>query len=143
LARAHALIGFAKYLIGRSAETEAHVNEALRLSPRDCHAHRWFLWVALAKAQLNLDNEAIVWLRRSLDANRNHSIAHFLFAAVLARLGELEQARAALQEGLALDPSFTIRRYRDAANPFSDNPAFLAGRERTMKGLRLAGVPEG
>jgi tetratricopeptide (TPR) repeat protein len=51
LARAHALIGFAKYLIGRSAETEAHVNEALRLSPRDHHAHRWFLWVALAKAR--------------------------------------------------------------------------------------------
>jgi TolB-like protein/class 3 adenylate cyclase len=143
LAGAHARIGYAKYLIGRSAETEAHVNEALRLSPRDHLAHRWFLWVALAKAQLNLDNEAIVWLRRSLDANRNHSIAHFLFAAVLARLGELEQARAALQEGLALDPSFTIRRYRDATNSFSDNPAFLAGRERTMKGLRLAGVPEG
>jgi tetratricopeptide (TPR) repeat protein len=92
---------------------------------------------------LNLDNEAIVWLRRSLDANRNHSIAQFLFAAVLAHLGELEQARAALQEGLALDPSFTIRRYRDATNSFSDKPAFLTGRERTMKGLRLAGVPEG
>jgi tetratricopeptide (TPR) repeat protein len=143
LAGAHSLIGYAKYFIGRSAETEAHVNEALRLSPRDHFAHRWFLWVALAKAQLNLDNEAIVWLRRSLDANRNHSIAHFQLAAVLARLGELEQARAALEEGLALNPSFTIRRYRDVTSAFSDNPAFLAGRERAIEGMRIAGVPEG
>jgi len=142
LAGAHALIGYAKFLIGRSAETEAHVNEALRLSPRDHFAHRWFLWVAIAKAHLNLDNEAIIWVRRSLEANRNHSVAHFQLAAVLARLGELEQARAALQEGLALDPSFTIRRYRDATSVWSDNPTFLAGRERVIKGMRLAGVPE-
>ena len=34
-ATAHAFIGHAKYQLGRAAETEAHVNEALRLSPRD------------------------------------------------------------------------------------------------------------
>jgi hypothetical protein len=43
---------------------------------------------------------------------------------------------------LALDPSFTIRRLR-AANAWSGNPTFLAGRERQCEGLRLAGVPEG
>ena len=32
---AHAAIGMAKYMIGRGTETEAHVREALRLSPRD------------------------------------------------------------------------------------------------------------
>jgi TolB-like protein/Flp pilus assembly protein TadD len=144
LAGAHGLIGYAKYLIGRSAETEAHVNEALRLSPRDHFAHRWFLWIALAKVHLNLDDEAIIWLRRSLDANRNHSIAHFQLAAVLARHGELEQARAALQEGLALDPTFTVRRYLDGTNAWGlADPIYLAGRERAIKGMRLAGVPEG
>src|SRR5215831_6471344 len=51
-----------------------------------------------------------------LDANRNYSLAHFHLAATLARLGELSEARAAVQAGLALDPSFTIRRYRDATN---------------------------
>ena len=56
-------------------------------------------------------------------------------------LGELDEARAAVQAGLALDPSFTIRRYR--ANTPSDNPVYLAGRERVYEGMRLAGVPEG
>ena len=35
LADAHAFIGFGKIFIGRAEETEAHIVEALRLSPRD------------------------------------------------------------------------------------------------------------
>jgi tetratricopeptide (TPR) repeat protein len=143
LAPAHALIGGAKFFLGRGAETEAHINEALRLSPRDHFAHRWFLWVGVAKAHLNADDEAVLWLRRSLDANRNHSMAHFNLAAALARLGKLDEARAAVQAGLALDPSFTIRRFRDASNAPSDNATYRAGRVREIEGMRLAGVPEG
>jgi tetratricopeptide (TPR) repeat protein len=143
LARAHAIIGLGKYFLGRGKETEAHINEAFRLSPRDTLAHRWMAWVGIAKAQLGADAEAVVWLRRSLDANRNSSYAHFDLAAMLARLGELDEARAAVHAGLALDPNFTIRRYRDATNARSDNPTFRAGCERTIEGMRLAGVPEG
>ena len=142
-AGAHALFGHAKYLLGRGAETEAHINEALRLSPRDTTAHRWMAIVGMAKAQLNADIEAVVWLRRGLDANRNNSNAHFQLAAALARLGELDEARAEVQAGLALDPNFTIHRYRDATNARSDSPTFLAGRDRAIDGMRLAGVPEG
>jgi TolB-like protein len=139
---AHAVIGFAMYLLGRAAETEAHINEALRLSPRDTQAHRWMAWVGIAKVTLNADTEAVAWLRRSLEANRNYSVQHFYLAAVLVRLGEIDQARAAVQAGLALDPNFTICRFR-AGNAWSDNPAVLAGRERQCEGMRLAGVPEG
>ena len=138
---AHSLIGFAKLLLGRFAETEAHINEALRLSPRDTNAHRWIAWVGIAKVALNADTEAIAWLRRSVEANRNYSLQYFNLAAVLARLGEIEEARATAQAGLALDPTFSIRRYR-TSNAWSDNPAFLAGRERQCEGMRLAGVPE-
>ena len=143
LASAHAFIGTAKVLLGRGAETEPHINEAFRLSPRDTMAHRWLVWFGLAKAQLGADAEAVVWLRRGLDANRNYSVAHFALAAVLAGRGELDEARAAVQAGLALHPSFTIRRYRDAINARSDNPTFLAGRDRAIEGMHLAGVPEG
>src|SRR5262245_52525935 len=143
LAEAHGLIGMAKYFLGRGAETEAHINEAIRLSPRDILAYRWFMMVGLAKRQLNADAEAVVWLRRSLDTNRNYPMAHFGLAATLARLGELNEARAAAQAGLALDPSFTIRRYRDATNARSDNVIYLAERDRINEDMRLAGVPEG
>jgi tetratricopeptide (TPR) repeat protein len=133
LARAHALIGLAKLFLGRGEETEPHVNEAFRLSPRDTFAPEWLIYVGLAKAQLGADAEAVSWMRRGLDANRSYSIAHFFLGAALARLGELEQARTAIQAGLALDPDFTIHRFRTHA----------PRDERLIEGMRLAGVPEG
>jgi TolB-like protein len=41
LADAHAFIGYGKICVGRATETEAHIHEALRLSPRDGGVHRW------------------------------------------------------------------------------------------------------
>ena len=99
--------------------------------------------VGFAKAQLGADAEAVVWLRRGLDANRNSSLTQFDLASALAWLGELDEARAAVQAGLSLDPTFTIRRFRDATNARSNHPTFLAWRDRHIEGMRLAGVPEG
>jgi TolB-like protein/class 3 adenylate cyclase/tetratricopeptide (TPR) repeat protein len=141
LADAHAVIGMAKYYLGRAAETEGHILEAFRLSPRDIYAHRWMHFVGMAKIQLGADAEAAGWLRRSIDANRNSPFTHFALAAALGLQGSPDEARTAATAGLALNPGFTIRRLR-ASNP-SDNPTFLAGRERLYSGMRLAGVPEG
>jgi TolB-like protein len=141
LAEAHAWIGLANHVVGRSARTEAHINEALRLSPRDSSAYRWMVAVGFSKLQLKANAEATAWFRRSIEANRNHPFAHFALAAALAQLCSLDEARAAVQAGLALHPDFTIRRFR--ASAWSNSPGFLAGRERIYEGMRLAGVPEG
>jgi TolB-like protein/Flp pilus assembly protein TadD len=141
LAIAHGSIGYSKFVSGRGEETEGHVNEALRLSPRDTYANLWMTWVGAAKMQLKLDEEAIVWLRRAVEANRNRSITHFILAAALAQLGRLQEGRSAVQAGLALDPTFTISRFRIQAS--SDNPRYLAERDRIMEGMRQAGVHEG
>ena len=85
LAYAHAVMGLAKCCMGCAAETEGHVLEAFRLSPRE--------------------------------------------------------ARAAAQAGLAINPGFTIRRWRAAKS--SDHPTYLVGQHRFCEGMRLAGVPEG
>jgi len=141
LAPAHANIAIAKFFLGRGEETEAHMEQALRLSPRDTLVYIWSLFVGLAKLWQGADAVAIVWLRRSLEANRNHPSAHFNLAAALALVGELDEARATARAALALNPSFTIRRYR--TNTPSNHPVYLAGRERVYEGMRMAGVPEG
>lgn len=141
LADAHGCIGMAKYFAGHPEQTEAHIREALRLSPRDVHTYRWLQFAGIAKAQLGADAEAAGWLRRSIEANRNFPLAHFHLAGVLAWLGQLDEARAAARAGLALQPDFTLRRY--AMNALGDNPAYLDGRDRSCQGMRLAGVPEG
>jgi TolB-like protein/class 3 adenylate cyclase/Flp pilus assembly protein TadD len=142
IANAHAFIGWAKVLLGRGAETELHINEALRLSPRDMLAYTWMNYVGGAKMQLEAYAEAVAWYRRSIEANRNYPTAHFNLAAALAQAGELNDTRAAVKAGLALHPGFTIGRLR-AVIPQSNHPTFLALRERHIEGMRMAGVPEG
>jgi tetratricopeptide (TPR) repeat protein len=71
LAAAHAQIGDGKVLLGQPEETEAHIQEALRLSPRDRDVYLWCHFAALAKFQLGREEEAVVWLRRSIEADRN------------------------------------------------------------------------
>jgi TolB-like protein len=141
LAGAHANIGWAKVFIGRAEEAEAHINEALRLSPCDTNAHVWLASGAFAKLHLNKFEEAIPILRRALDINQNYPHTHFWLAMALARLGQVNDARAAAQAGLALNPTYTISRVRAGAR--GDNPRYLAQRERLIDDLRKAGVPEG
>ena len=142
LAMAHSRIGLAKNFTGRAEETESHVLEALRLSPRDTYAYIWMLFPGLAKLFLGRDEEAVAWLLRSIEANRNHALSHFLLAASQEHLGRMSEARAATKAGLALNPTFTIRRLRAGAS--SDNPTYLAQRDRVIDGLCKVGVvPEG
>jgi TolB-like protein/class 3 adenylate cyclase/Tfp pilus assembly protein PilF len=141
LASAHALIGLAKIYDGHPEETEGHLLEALRVSPRDTDAYFWVGWMAEAKLYLGAYEEALNLCHRSIELNRNYPTRFTYCAAVLVELGRLDEARAEVQAGLALNPGFTLRRYRDGAQ--SDNPVFLKGRERIIEDMRKAGVPEG
>jgi TolB-like protein/class 3 adenylate cyclase len=140
LASAHAFIGLAKLFVGRGEEIEGHINDALRFSPRDANAFAWLMIAGLAMVSLGYDKEAVAWLRSALETNRNAPLAHFGLGAALAYLGRPDDAQGAIQAGLALDPTFSIARYR--AGAFSDNRIYLAQRERLMEGMRKAGAPE-
>jgi tetratricopeptide (TPR) repeat protein len=137
---AHVHTGTAKYVLGRNDETQVHILEALRLSPRDRSTGAWFQIAGFAKLGAGCDEEAILWFRWSIEVNPNLPMSHFLLAAASARLDRREEARAAIHAGLELNPSFTIARFR--SQTFSDHPIYLAGRERMYEGLHKAGVPE-
>jgi TolB-like protein/class 3 adenylate cyclase/Flp pilus assembly protein TadD len=133
---AQAAIGLCKVYVGRAEETEAHVKEALRLSPRDSSTSYWLMFVGVAKIFLGQNEEAVVWLGRSIEANRNNPMGHFLLAAVLADLDRMQEAQSAARAGLALNPQFTIAWFP------SSSPTTLDLRARIVAGLRKAGVPE-
>ena len=141
LASAHAQIGLAKAFDGHPEETESHEREALRVSPHDTEAYNWVSYIGFAKLHLGAYEEALDSYRRANDLNPNYPTGRFNMATVLVELGRLDEAQAEVQAGLALNPGFTIRRYRDGAQ--SDNPVFLKGRERMIEDMRKAGVPEG
>ncbi len=142
LVGAHSIIGMGKIFVGRANETEAHVRESLRLSPRDTMAYTWMSYVGVAKNQLGSYEEAVTWCRRSIEANRNHPTAWIQLASALARLGRLDEARSAAQAVLERSPAFTLSRARAAWTMISDDPTFLGRIEQTLGALREAGIPE-
>jgi TolB-like protein/class 3 adenylate cyclase len=142
LADAHAFIGLGKIFTGRAEEAEGHIDQALRLSPRDMSAYIWLTEVGIAKNHLGDCEQAVLWCRRAIEANRNYPEAHFHLAAALARLGRLDEARSAVNAGLALNPSFTVSRARINWTAMSDDPAHPQQLAPIFEGLRLAGLPE-
>jgi hypothetical protein len=84
---------------------------------------------------------------RTIEGARDSAIIACAARILISRLrwrGSASWVRRGLRSaGLALDPSFTIRRYRDIGSTWSDNPTYRTGRERVIEGMRLAGVPEG
>ena len=142
LAQAHSYIGLGKIYIGRAEETEAHIAEALRLSPRDTSAYVWMTFVGIAKLHLGSYEQAVAWFRRAIEANRNNPVTYFALAAALAQLGRLDEAQSAVKAGLALNPTYTISRARALWTAMSDDPTYLTTLEPTLEGLRKAGVPE-
>jgi TolB-like protein/class 3 adenylate cyclase len=140
LAGAHALIGQNKLFIGRAEETEAHVLEALRLSPRDPWAYIWRLTAGFAACLLGRNEEAASWFRQSIEANRNFALCHFIYATALANTGRLNEARSEVAAGLALDRDFSIANFQSAV--WSDNPVYLAQHARVIEEMRRAGIPE-
>ena len=142
LAGAHFVIGLAKIFIGRAEETEAHIGEALRLSPRDTQAYIWMTVAGGAKLHLGSYEQAVAWCRRAIEANRNNPSAYLNLAAALAQLGRLDEAHSAVRAGLALNPAYTISRLRASSTAESDDPTYLAQLEPILEGMRKAGVPE-
>jgi TolB-like protein/class 3 adenylate cyclase len=142
LAGFHFAIGLAKVFIGRAEETEAHIADALRLSPRDTMAYIWMTTAGSAKLHLGRCEPAVGLFRRAIEANRNNPPAYLNLAAALAQLGRLDEARSAANAGLALNPSYTVSRRRASWTAQSDDPTYLAQLEPIFDGLRMAGVPE-
>ncbi len=142
LADAHAFIGLGKIFTGRAEEAEAHIREALRLSPRDTTAYAWLTEAGIAKNHLGDCEQAVLWCRRAIEANRNYPEAHFHLAAALARLDRLHEARSAVKAGLVLNPSFTVSRARTDWTAMSDDPTHPQQLAPIFEGLRMAGLPE-
>jgi len=102
--------------------------------------HAWCIVAGTAKLYLGQDHEAIPWLQRSMDSNRSYPLPRFYLAVAFAHQGKHADARREIEAGLALDPTFTLHRFRESA--YSDHPVYLAQRERLYEGLRKAGLPE-
>ena len=139
-ALAHHGRGYVLTLIGRAEEALDEYDEALRLSPRDPLTVGTMAMRSVALTLLRRHEEAVEWARRSQrqpGAARLGGWPEAHEATALSHLGRVDEARAALERALAVNPNLSAS-FIDAVLRFR-NPA---DRDHYIDGLRKAGLPE-
>lgn len=132
-AEAHVCRGETLYYSGRPEEALESFARGKTLNPYfpDVVLH----FQALALFQLGRYDEAVDLLLQRLARNAATDVSRALLAASYGHLGRLEDARAAWQEVLRVNPDFSLE-YRRKVLPYK-NPADF---ELMVDGLRKAGV---
>jgi TolB-like protein len=130
---------FGSVILGWTGEPERAIEWAergLRLSPFDPWAFAAFGSLMLGNFQRGCYEEAARAAHKAVQANPAHSIHHVMLAAALAKLGRLEEAKAAAARVLELQPAF---RYSRQFGGVACAPALAASMGAA---LRAAGLPE-
>jgi TolB-like protein/tetratricopeptide (TPR) repeat protein len=137
-------LGFAWWL---SAATYCYIsdpNEALRrltrcrkLGSLDPHSAIYENIYSIAYTLKGDYEQAVLIGRNAVKLNPNFPAAYKPLIAALGHLGRAEEAKPYIARLLALEPNFTVEGF-NKVYPIKN----ATDRERYMKGLRLAGVPE-
>jgi len=126
-------------ILGWAGQAERAIEwseRGMRLSPFDPWAFAAFDAQAMSHFHRGRYEEACRAAYRSVQANPAHSITHVQLAAALAKLGRLEEARAASARVLELHPKFRYSRQFAGVNC---SPALAAS---LGDALCAAGLPE-
>jgi TolB-like protein/tetratricopeptide (TPR) repeat protein len=126
-------------ILGWSGEAERAIEwseQGMRLSPFDSWTWAAFDAQAMSHLLRGRYDEACRAAYKSVQANPAHSITYVQLAAALAKLGRLDEARAAAARVLELHPTFRYSRQFAGVNC---TPALA---EALGDALRAAGLPE-
>jgi tetratricopeptide (TPR) repeat protein len=123
-------------------------DKAIRLSPRDPALQFMYFGKSWANFGLKQYDQAIDWARRAIAIGPNNPFPQAALTAALALTGHEAEARAALQDYLALSSSAGLRTiaalkaYEAGFTNVNTDPRVLESVEREYEGLRKAGLPE-
>jgi adenylate cyclase len=132
-ADAYGTLGNALHYAGRSAESLEQYAHMARLNPHFPPIFLFFMaqdYFALARYE-----EAAQLLERRLARQPDSDVSQVLLAACYGCLGRPEEARAAWQEALRLNPGYSLE-HRRKILPYQDPATF----EQVVGGLRKAGI---
>jgi class 3 adenylate cyclase/TolB-like protein/Flp pilus assembly protein TadD len=137
-------VGLSELYLGRFQEALTWFERADQIGPRDPSRWTWLEPIGRVQFFLGHDEEAVRFLRLTIDANPKDVRAYALLAGVYALSGHRDDAAAALAECLRRRPDMTIERFfGDWSVPLeSTSPDYRRQHERFRDGLRLAGMAE-
>ena len=132
-AQGHALMGMALMYAGRPAESLQPFAAAMRLDP--VHPNIVLHLVAQAHFSLEQYDMAVRYCTERIVRNPNTDASRMLLAASLGHLGRADEARAAWQGLLGVNPTFALSQ-RKRVLPYKNEADF----KRIADGLQKAGI---
>jgi TolB-like protein len=132
----------ASLMLGLPKRAIEHATKVKRLSPPDPYLYVFHTQEGLAHIMLREDDLAVSCLRQAIANNPEFPASSGYLVAALALSGKEAEAREQLERYLSLPSAHirTIAGWRRMA--YSEDPAYLALRERIYEGLRKAGMAE-
>jgi adenylate cyclase len=126
-------------ILGWGAEAERAIEwgeRGIRLSPFDPWVTAAFHGICLGHFIRGRYEEALAADRQAIRSKPGFSFSHCLLAAVLVKLGRMDEAKAAAARGLELQPNYSTRGQCDAIGCVAELAAPL------IEAMRAAGLPE-
>jgi adenylate cyclase len=126
-------------ILGWGAQAERAIEwgeRGIRLSPFDPWVTAAFHGICLGHFMRGRYEEAATAARGSIRSKPGFSISHFLLAAALVKLGMMDEAKAAAERGLALQPNYSSGGQCAAIGAVPELAAPL------IEAMRAAGLPE-
>ena len=145
LAPAFVQLGFTLQGLGELEAALPQFERALELSPRDPNRHWFYNGLGSCHLLLGHADQAIDFYRKARAENPRLYQFAFWLAAALGLRGDIDAAKAALEESLKLNPELnSFTKLRDYFSPGQrPSPQLEALSENTSYiGLRRAGLPE-
>lgn len=136
-ALAHYALGATYVFQGQPEQSLPHLENAIRLSPYDANMGSFLVRRAQALLYLHQHEEAVEWARRALRLPNFQWSRYVMLISALAHLGQIKEARSALDELLQRIPNFSAQ-YALDYSPWLDDEHF----RHMINGLHKAGLPE-
>ena len=135
------LVGLGQVHLGRFEDALATFQQADLFDTPRVSRWTWLLGAGWANVLMGRDDDALPWLQRSIAITPASGRSHMLLAAAYQQVGRIDEAKAAMQEGLKLRPGTTAM---NVASPMRNaSPTFVEASERIIRSMVAAGLPEG
>jgi DNA-binding winged helix-turn-helix (wHTH) protein len=134
------LIGLGQINLGRFEDALATFQQADRFDTPSVSRWTWLLGAGWANLLMGRGEDALPWLRRSIAITAASGRSYMLLAAAYQKVGRLDDAKAALQDGLKLRPNTTSL---NVAPPMKNSsPVFIEASNRVIQLMVDAGLSE-
>lgn len=134
------LVGLDQIFLGRFDDALATFRQADRFDTPPVSRWTWLLGAGWANLMMGRSDDAVPWFQRSIAITDASGRTHMMLAAAYQKAGRVDEAKAAMQEGLKLHPGTTMLNVAPPAKNAS--PAYLEAADRVVQLMVEAGLPE-